>query len=123
MLEPSKEREAWTMETTYYTLNAREIIVTGDAVAKASGAPERQLVWVRRKAALPERRRDNVISLADWKAAREEETDPEELRPVSEGREPALRTDRVRSALLGGEALATLSVIGAMVLLMVRILT
>ena len=30
------------METTYYTLTAREIIVSGDGISAAVGAPARQ---------------------------------------------------------------------------------
>ena len=62
------------METTYYTLTAREIIVSGDGISAAVGAPARQLVCVRRPASQEEQAQDNVIDLAAWKAAREEET-------------------------------------------------
>ena len=66
------------METTYYTLTAREIIVSGDGISAAVGAPARQLVCVRRPASQEEQAQDNVIDLAAWKAAREEETRLEE---------------------------------------------
>ncbi len=116
------------METTYYTLTAREIIVSGDAVANAAGAPARQLVCVRRPAAAPER--DNVIDLAAWKAAKEEESRLEaewydgvdQRLEQAEPAGPRPRRDHRRTVLLGGELLATLSVIGTMALLMVRIL-
>lgn len=66
------------METTYYTLTAREIIVSGDGISAAVGAPACQLVCVRRPASQEEQAQDNVIDLAAWKAAREEETRLEE---------------------------------------------
>ena len=52
------------METTYYTLTAREIIVSGDGISAAVGAPARQLVCVRRPASQEEQAQDNVIDLA-----------------------------------------------------------
>lgn len=116
------------METTYYTLTAKEIIITGDAVANAVGAPARQLVCVRKPVECAAQGRDNVIDLADWKAAREEEAQLEEQwqqdadQRQDQTFEPAEHTRREHSALLGGEWLATLSVIGAMALLALRIL-
>lgn len=118
------------METTYYTLTAREIIAAGDAVANAAGAPARQLVCVRKPLAEAEGKRDNVISLTAWKAAKEEEErleaewyDGVEQR-LEQAAVPAPRScrDHNRTVLLGGELLATLSVIGTMALLMARIL-
>lgn len=118
------------METTYYTLTAREIIVSGDAVANAAGAPARQLVCVR-KPAVEAEQKDNVIDLAAWRAAKEEESrleaewydgvDQRLEQPAAP--EPRPRRDHRRTVLLGGELLATLSVIGTMVLLMARILS
>lgn len=118
------------METTYYTLTAREIIVSGDAVANAAGAPARQLVCVRRPAAEERPVRDNVIDLAAWRADREEAArlEDEWYEGVDErleqpaAVEPRLRRDHSRPVLLGGELLATLSVIGAMAVLIVRML-
>jgi hypothetical protein len=116
------------METTYYTLTAKEIMVAGDAVASAVGAPARQLVCVRKPAGRTEQGRDNVIDLTKWKAAREEEARLEEEwyagvdQRLAQPTAPAERTRREHPALLGGELLATLSVIGAMAMLMVRIL-
>lgn len=117
------------METTYYTLTAREIIVSGDAVENVSGAPARQLVCVRRPAEREEPKRDNVIDLSAWKAAREEERRLEEEwysgvdqrleQPAAAAPRP--RRDHGRTVLVGGELLATLSVIGTMILLMARI--
>ena len=54
------------METTYYTLTAREIIVSGDGISAAVGAPACQLVCVRRPASQEEQAQDNVIDLAAW---------------------------------------------------------
>ena len=119
------------METTYYTLTAREIMVTGDAVEKVSGGA-RQLVCVR-KAARPVEdtpARGKVIDLAAWKADREEEARLEEEwydgvgealeQPVEQVRRP--RRDHKRTVLIGGELLATLSVIGAMAILALRLM-
>lgn len=61
------------METTYYTFTAREILVSGDGVKQAVGGA-RRLALARRPAAEGRLiRRDNVIDLAAWRAAREEE--------------------------------------------------
>ena len=119
------------METMYYTVTAREIVASGDAVAKVSGAPARQLMCVRKPVQKEARReRDNVIDLAAWKAAREEEHRLEEewyhgvderlarSDPVT----PRPRRDHRSAVLFSGELLATLSVVGAMALLMARIL-
>ena len=119
------------METTYYTLTAREIMVTGDAVEKVSGGA-RQLVCVR-KAARPVEEspaRGKVIDLAAWKADREEEARLEEewYDGVDEALEqpaayqPRARRDHKRTVLIGGEFLATLSVIGVMAILALRLL-
>lgn len=67
------------METTYYTLTAREIMVEGAAVQRASGDSARQLVCVRRAADSAPRGGSKVIDLAAWKADREEEQRLEEL--------------------------------------------
>ena len=120
------------METAYYTFTAREIIVEGRQVAAAAGAPARQLVCVRRGA---ERSAagDKVIDLAAWKSARDGEAQAEAgwydgTDAADEAPEqtcPAVsrpRRDHRRAVLFGGELLATLSVIGAMILLMVRVL-
>ena len=118
------------METTYYTLTAREIMVTGDAVEKVSGGA-RQLVCVRKAARAVEDTpaRGKVIDFAAWKADREEEGRLEEdwydgvdealEQPVAH--QPRPRRDHKRTVLIGGEFLATLSVIGVMVILALRI--
>ena len=119
------------METTYYTLTAREIMVTGDAVEKVSGGA-RQLVCVR-KADRPVEEtapKGKVIDFAAWKADREEEARLEEewYEGVDEALEqpaaysPRPRRDHRRTVLVGGELLATLSVIGAMVILALRLM-
>lgn len=118
------------METTYYTLTAQEIIVSGDGISAAVGAPARQLVCVRRPAAQTEPIRDNVIDLAAWKAGREEEArlEAEWYAGVDEAlaapapAAPRPRRDHKKQVLFGGELLATASVIGTMALLMARIL-
>ena len=67
------------METTYYTLAAREILVEGAAVQRASGDGARQLVCVRKAARTAPTPQGKVIDLASWKADREEEARLEEL--------------------------------------------
>ncbi len=115
------------METTYYSLNAREIIVSGDGVEQVSGGGARQLVCMRRPAALPRREaQGKVIDLAAWRQARQEEQEPEEW--YDEPEEPAAqpqpraRRDHSRTALVSAELLASLSVVGVMALLVLRVL-
>lgn len=119
------------METTYYTLTAREIMVTGDAVEKVSGGA-RQLVCVRKAAHAVEDgpARGKVIDFAAWKADREEEArlEDEWYNGVDEALEqpvehrPRARRDHRRTVLIGGELLATLSVIGVMAILALRLM-
>lgn len=119
------------METTYYTLNAREIVVAGERVANVSGGA-RQLVCVR-KAARPgdgTPAHGKIIDFTAWKAEREEEErlEAEWYEGVDEALEqpvehrPRARRDHRRTVLIGGELLATLSVIGVMALLALRIM-
>ena len=54
------------METTYYTLTAREILVEGAAVQRASGDSARQLVCVRKTAQTTPVPEGKVIDLAAW---------------------------------------------------------
>ena len=121
------------METTYYTLTSREVIISGDGVAQAAGgAPERQVVLLRTAAntASAPARADNVIDLAAWKSAREEEARLEEewYGGVDEApaqpapAQPRPRRSHRSAVLLGGELLATLSVVGTMAVLMARML-
>lgn len=110
------------MQTTYYTLIAREIVAAGNEVAQAAGG-NRRLVYVRRAAqeggcAQP----GKVIDLAAWRAARAESGDA--LGPEADS-PPEARRPRQRHGgrlLLWGEMLATLSVVGAMLLLAARAL-
>ena len=121
------------METTYYTLTSREVIISGDGVAQAAGgAPERQVVLLRTAAntASAPARAGNVIDLAAWKSAREEEARLEEEWYGGEDEAPAQpapaqprsRRSHRSAVLLGGELLATLSVVGTMAVLMARML-
>ena len=120
------------METTFYTLTAREIVVTGDAVENVSGGT-RQLVCVRKAAQAEEgdAPRGKVIDFAAWKADREEELrlEDEWYEGVDEALEqpsayaPRARRDHKRTVLFGGELLATLSVIGVMAILALRLIT
>ena len=119
------------METTYYTLTAREIIVTGEAVEQVSGGEARRLVCLRRSSGEEKKTEDGgkIIDLAAWKAAREEEArlEAEWCAGVDQAlEEPAEvparpRRDHRRPILWGAELLASLAVAGTMVLLMIRI--
>ena len=124
------------METTYYTLTAREILVEGAAVQRASGDGARQLVCVRKAAESSSSGGGKVIDLAAWKADREEvarleeewygdvaeeafdpdyEGAPEQNRHVPRNR----RSHKTASKL---EMLSCVAVIGVMAVLLVRIL-
>ena len=116
------------METTYYTLTAREILVTGAGVEKASGDGARQLVCVRRAAEERERAgAGKVIDLAAWKAGREEEARLEELwfeeadEIPEEPSAPVRRARRSHKSVLNLELWATLSVVAVMTALLVQI--
>lgn len=121
------------METTYYTLTAREILVEGAAVQRASGDSARQLVCVRKAAKPAVRNEGKVIDLAAWKADREEEARLEELwydgvdeRLSSEFEEtftePAPRARRSHRRGLSPDLWASAAVIGVMVILGIRLL-
>lgn len=120
------------METTYYTLTAREIIVTGEAVEQVSGGGARRMVCLRRggRQKAPEKDSGKVIDMAAWKEAREEEErlEAEWYAGVDQALEeppevPARpRRDHRRKMLWGAELAATVSVIGAMILLMVQMI-
>ena len=114
------------MKTTYYTITAREILVSGDGVERAVGGG-RQLVCARKTvpAATGAAKRNNVIDLAAWKAARKEEVwqeQPEDGREPAPAFVPRARRDHSSRALAWAEWLATVSVIGVMALLALRIL-
>lgn len=118
------------METMYYTLTAREILVEGAAVQRASGDGTRQLVCVRRSCeragAAPE---GKVIDLAAWRSDREEEARLEELRYdgvderlTREQETPAPRPRRSRRCALGLDLWASVSVLSVAAVLLVRVL-
>jgi len=77
------------METTYYTLSAHEIVMQGNAVAQVSGGEGRRLVLTRRMPLPAARKKNNIISLADYRAQLECRDEPEVL-PVFT---PRSRTD------------------------------
>lgn len=117
------------METTYYTLTAREILAEGQMMEKASGDGARRLVCVRRAVRQEERSPEGkVIDLAAWRAEREEscagELWEDGAYDTPEAESAAVRRERRdrRPVLAGGELLATLSVVGVMAMLLVRIL-
>lgn len=118
------------METTYYTLTAREILVEGAAVQRASGDSARQLVCVRKAAQTAPAAGGKVIDLAAWKADREEEARLEELwyDGVDEALEeepaaPAPRVRREHKRALNLDLWSSVAVIGVAVILVVRVLT
>ncbi len=113
------------METTYYTLTAREILVEGAAVEQVSGGSGRRLVCVRAAggAAARKEQRGKVIDLAAWQADREElpeEPQWEEERPAP--RHPAAPRPRRSRSALGLELLASLSVTAVALVLLVQAL-
>lgn len=121
------------METTYYTLTAREILVEGAAVQRASGDGARQLVCVRKAERSAAENAGKIIDMAAWKADREEEARLEEPWYGDEderlGHEfeetfakPAPRARRTRKSVLNPDVWASAAVIGAMAILVVRLL-
>ena len=124
------------METTYYTLTAREILVEGAAVQRASGDGARQLVCVRKAAERTPAGGGKVIDLAAWKADREEVARLEEewygdvaeeafdpdYEDASEQSTYAPRKRRSHKIAAKLEMLSCVAVIGVMAVLLVRIL-
>lgn len=121
------------METTFYTLTAREILVEGAAVQRASGDSARQLVCVRKTAKTAPAPAGKVIDLAAWKADREEEARLEELwydgvdehlgEDLAEEYEvPAPRVRRSHKSALNLDLWASVGVIGVVAVLLVRVL-
>ena len=124
------------METTYYTLTAREILVEGAAVQRASGDGARQLVCVRKAPQNAPADGGKVIDLAAWKAHREELARLEEewygdvageaFDPDHE--EASLRDEfiprsrRSHKAAAKLEMLSCAAVIGVMAVLLIRII-
>ena len=115
------------METTYYTLTAREILVEGAAVQQASGGA-RQLVCVRKAGERPSVGGGKVIDMSAWKADREEEARLEELwyDGVDEALEgepvrPEPRVRKARGSALNLELWTSLAVVGVMAVLLIRI--
>ncbi len=121
------------METTYYTLTAREILVEGAAIQRASGDSARQLVCVRKAAHDAPVKEGKIIDLAAWKADREEEARLEQLwygdvdEELGQDLEedyaaPAPRARRSHRSALGLDLWASVAVIGVMAVLAVRLL-
>ena len=121
------------METTFYTLTAREILVEGAAVQRASGDSARQLVCVRKAAKAAPAPAGKVIDLAAWKADREEEARLEELwydgvdetlgeNLPEEYEAPAPRARRSHKNALNLDLWASVGVIGVVTVLLVRVL-
>lgn len=122
------------METIYCTLTAREILMEGAAVQRASGDSARQLVCVRKAAQSVPAQGGKVIDMAAWKADRQEEARLEELwyagideDPGADLEEeyaaPVPRARRSHKSRLSMDLWASLAVIGAMAVLAVRLLT
>ncbi len=119
------------METVYYTLTARGIEVEGE-LEQAVGAPRRVMLVHPSKAA-PEKRGDNVVDLAAWRAAKEAETDRDEAEDghadeprqdegPARSEETARRARREHTVLITGELLSTLAILAVAAALLVRIL-
>lgn len=120
------------METTYYTLTAREIIVEGAAVQQVSGGSGRRLVCVRKA---PEqtavRPGGKVIDLMAARKEREEaqaaymaqtEPEPEWDEGVPECPEEPRRTRTHGKPALAAEILASLSVAAVAIVLLGQVL-
>lgn len=118
------------METTYYTLTAREIIVEGTEVQQVSGGSGRRLVCVRKAPAQAAARpAGKVIDLTAARREREEaQTVPSEpAGPEWDEREreqPAMtRSARsFRKPALAAEVLASLSVAAVAIVLLGQVL-
>ncbi len=124
------------MESVYYTLTARGVEMEG-GLERAVGAP-RRVMLVRAPKAAPERRENNVVDLAAWRAAREAEAEaaaaaeeygadeePWAEEPVREAAPSPLKARRARRehiAVIAGELLSTLAVLAVTAALLVRIL-
>ena len=117
------------METVYYTLTARGIEVEG-ALEQAVGAP-RRVMLVRTPKAAPERRENNVVDFAAWKAAKEaaEEEYGDEgpwaeapVRASAPSPRRARRARREHITVIAGELASTLAVLAVAAALLVRIL-
>lgn len=101
------------METTYYTLYARQADVGG--VARASGGEDRLVLFTRRPTPKkPVWREDNVISLSDYRsrlAAEEESGEPEPPEDGEGPAEPRARTDHSTDRLRALELAACVAMI------------
>ena len=125
------------METTYYTLTAREILVEGAAVQRASGDSARQFVCVRKAEQKAPAGGGKVIDLAAWKADREEEArleelwygdvaeeafDPDYEEDSAEQQEYVRRARRDHKRMMNFELASCVAVVVVMAVLVVRIL-
>lgn len=125
------------METTYYTLTAREILMEGAAVQRASGDSARQFVCVRKAAQKTSVDGGKVIDLAAWKADREEEARLEEAwygdvaeeafapdyeEDIAEQREYVRRARRNHKRMMNFELASCVAVVAVMAVLVIRIL-
>ena len=107
------------METVYYTLAARRMTVMDARAAGDEG--------MRRVVCLPRRNESaapgagKVIQMGDWLREHREEEEPCQEVETVPAQAPAV-APAVSHRLIGAEWVATLSVIGVMVLLALRIL-
>lgn len=112
MLDISKESEVLTMKTAYYTFYARETAVGED---QASGGEERlvRFVW----SSPPRRcvqRENNVISMADYLSAQEENTLLDvDLLDTPQEPAPRTRTDHSLERLIRMEWIACAAIVCA----------
>lgn len=126
------------MKTAYYMLTTQENVLPEGSLEQVSGGTP-HVTWIRQPDRQQQKGGGKVIDLAAWKAGQEPLEDPAwpdggedawydeappvwplEADPVPE--QPVYRVRRDHSVLPLGELAATLSVIGAMAALMLRVL-
>ena len=109
------------METTFYTVPARRVTMSSVAPAYEN-APTRELVCLSRQAPAHAGKTGQIIDFTAWKQDHDLDVDqPQEVLEPKAPR-PAGRTSGLCWLIQHGEWVATLSVIGAMLLLSLRIL-
>ena len=109
------------METTFYTVPARRVTMSSVAPAYEN-APTRELVCLSRQAPAHTGKTGQIIDFAAWKQDHDREVDPPQEALGPQAHRPARRASGLYWLMQHGEWVATLSVIGAMLLLSFRIL-
>ncbi len=106
------------METTFYTVPARRVTVSSTAPAYEEPMV-RELMCLPRQAPAPSRTQGRVIDFTAWK---QEHLDCVPQAPVPAAPRPAPHPTRLAWLLERSEWIATLAVIGTMLVLVGRIL-